>query len=292
MDKDWWKSIGLWGSVYTTEEIAFILGVSKGRVLAHARGCGLRTAKPGKELEASMLAAVLYLHRDEDDMAGRYGVLEVERRRYILEAEAIVGKGESLAGIKSDDWRMMWAKASQQLAPTGLPADITERRAQIDHLRQTRPAPATQSAARAHKTSSGVEGGRTGELPVGRDQAPRHGLPGPSRRPPQSGHEGRRRVRGADSLRTDGWSSLATPTSHPGSVLHPTRSVPEILQVETSARGMKPAVVLRVRLDRFHPPLVLVVVGHDARDVIAIDAVARANLRIERILASVADRDA
>ena len=154
MDKDWWKSIGLWGSVYTTEEIAFILGVSKGRVLAHARGCGLRTAKPGKELEASMLAAVLYLHRDEDDMAGRYGVLEVERRRYILEAEAIVGKGESLAGIKSDDWRMMWAKASQQLAPTGLPADITERRAQIDHLRQTRPAPTTQSGARAHKTSS------------------------------------------------------------------------------------------------------------------------------------------
>ena len=68
----------------------------------------------------------------------------------------------------------------------------------------------------------------------------------------------------------------------PHRVLLPTRSVPEVLQVETSARGVKPAVVLRVRLDRFHPPLVLVVVGHDARDVIAIDAADRANRRIER----------
>lgn len=154
MDKDWWQSIGLWGSVYTAEEIAFILGVPKSRVLAHARGCGLRTAKRGKRLEASMLAAVLYLHRDEDDMAGRYGVLEVERRRYILEAEAIVGKGMSLAGIKSDEWRMRWAKVSQPVAPTGLPADITERRAQVDSLRPTRPAPATQSGGRKRKTSS------------------------------------------------------------------------------------------------------------------------------------------
>jgi len=154
MEKDWWKSIGLWGSVYTTDEIAFILGISKGRVLAHARGGGLRTAKPGKEFEASMLAAVLLLHRDEEDMAARYGVLEVERRRYILEAEAIVGKGGSLDGIKSDDWRLMWAKAIQPLAPTGLPPDITERRAQVDHRRQTRPAPAAQSVAGARKTSS------------------------------------------------------------------------------------------------------------------------------------------
>ena len=78
----------------------------------------------------------------------------------------------------------------------------------------------------------------------------------------------------------------------PRSVLHPTRSVPEILQVETSARGMKPAVALRVRLDRFHLPLLLVVVGHEMRDVIAIDAADCANRHIERILAAVADRRA
>lgn len=154
LDKDWWKSIGLWGSVYTTEEIAFILGVSKGRVLAHARGCFLRTAKPGKELEASMLAAVLYLHRHEDDMAARYGVLEVERRRYIHEVEAIVGKGTSLAGIKGDDWRKTWANQGRLMAPTGLPADITERRAEIDQLRQTRPVSVAQDAGRTRKTSS------------------------------------------------------------------------------------------------------------------------------------------
>ena len=78
----------------------------------------------------------------------------------------------------------------------------------------------------------------------------------------------------------------------PRRILHPTRSVPEVLQVETSARGMKPAVMLRVRLDRFHLPMVLVVVGHDMRDVIAIDAADSANRRIERILAAVADRRA
>jgi hypothetical protein len=78
----------------------------------------------------------------------------------------------------------------------------------------------------------------------------------------------------------------------PRRVLHPTRSVPEVLQVETSTRGMKPAVVLRVRLDRFHLPLLLVVVGHEMRDVIAIDAADCANRHIERILAAVADRRA
>lgn len=76
----------------------------------------------------------------------------------------------------------------------------------------------------------------------------------------------------------------------PRRILHPTRSIPEVVQVETSANGKTSAVVLRVRLDRFQPPMVLVVVGHDMPDVIAIDAAEQANRRVERILAAVADR--
>ena len=78
----------------------------------------------------------------------------------------------------------------------------------------------------------------------------------------------------------------------PAHVVVPTRSVPEVMRIATSHHGMKHAAVLRVRLDRFHRPMVLMVVGHEMPDVIAIDAVEQANLRIERILASVADRHA
>lgn len=90
----------------------------------------------------------------------------------------------------------------------------------------------------------------------------------------------------------DHWVELAGDTHFaPRRAVHPTRSIPEVLQVETSAMRQTPAVVLRVRLDRFHLPMVLVVVGYEASDVLAIDAVERANLRIERVLAAVADRN-
>lgn len=76
----------------------------------------------------------------------------------------------------------------------------------------------------------------------------------------------------------------------PRDAVFPTRSIPEVLRVKTNTRGTKPAVVLRLRLDRFHRSMVLVVAGHEAPDVIAIDAAEEANRRVERILAAVADR--
>lgn len=73
------------------------------------------------------------------------------------------------------------------------------------------------------------------------------------------------------------------------------RSIPEVKAVVTSSgRDAREtaAVVMCVRLGPYDAPMTLVLVGHEAHDVVAIDAVERANLRVERILAAVADRPA
>ena len=44
------------------------------------------------------------------DAAKGFGVLEVERRRYVLAVAAMIGDGSSFEGIKGDVWRMAWAK--------------------------------------------------------------------------------------------------------------------------------------------------------------------------------------
>lgn len=160
MDALWQQSIGLWGGVYNATEIGFILGVSTGRVHAHARGCGLKVARRGKEQEACILAALLYLHRDDPGMAQRRGLLEVERRRYILEVEAILGEGASLAGVKSAAWRSAWAKNSRPVMATGLPADMITRRKVVDERRVTLVASADRARGRASVKRSSRRWGR------------------------------------------------------------------------------------------------------------------------------------
>jgi hypothetical protein len=108
------------------------LGVDVGAVQTHARGCGLRTAPPtGRTLQAN-LAATLYAHRDDPRVARHLGVMEVERRRYVLSVEAILGVPEFDFGQLGDgQWILAWAKQDLAPFPLGLPPDVAARRLEV-----------------------------------------------------------------------------------------------------------------------------------------------------------------